>query len=82
MTVLSDQARQETWARWMQDNEEETPFLKAELRAAVDAIDEWVNDNAAAMNLALPQPFRGDASVEQKAMVLTYVVAKRYLEGS
>ena len=51
---------------------------KNDIRAATDAIDAWLNTNAAAMNSAIPQPARGLLTVKQKARLLMRVVSKRY----
>lgn len=78
MAVLGDSERFEVWAQVMR----ELPMpgvTKPELRAAVNALDTWLNDNAAAANAALPQPARGVLTVEQKAALLSYVIARRYL---
>lgn len=50
---------------------------KADLKAAVDAVDVWVDGNASSYNVALPQPFRNNASPAQKAFILMAVVAAR-----
>jgi len=58
MAVLGDSERFEVWAQVMR--EQPMPGItKPELRAAVNALDTWLNDNAAAANAALPQPARG-----------------------
>lgn len=78
MAVLGDSERFEVWAQVMR----ELPMpgvTKPELRAAINALDTWLNDNAAAANAALPQPARGALTVEQKAALLSYVIARRYL---
>lgn len=78
MAVLGDSERFEVWAQVMR--ELSMPGItKPELRAAVNALDTWLNDNAAAANAALPQPARGVLTVEQKAALLSYVIARRYL---
>lgn len=51
---------------------------KPDLRAAVNAIDDWVDTNAAAFNTAIPQPARGTLTAKQKAQLLFYVVNKRF----
>lgn len=51
-------------------------FTKPELLAAVDAADQWRDDNAAAFNTALPAAFRTKATPAQKALLLCYVVMK------
>jgi hypothetical protein len=63
------------------DARNEMPFTKPDLKAAVDAVDAWIDANAAAFNAALPQPFRNVATARQKALLMQYVVAKRYLKG-
>lgn len=52
-------------------------IAKADLRAAVDAIDDWVDANSASFNAAIPQPARGALSSTQKALLLDYVVRRR-----
>lgn len=52
-------------------------FTKTDLAAAVSAVDDWATANAAAFNAALPQPFRGSATAQQKALLLAFVTMKR-----
>lgn len=55
-----------------------TPTLtKLDVRAAINATDDWADANAAAFNSALPQPFRATATLEQKTAVLAYVILRR-----
>ena len=81
MAVLSNADRASLWAEIMQAwSNERTPcgVNKPDLRAAVDAIDDWVNTNAAVFNLAIPQPARGALTARQKAQLLTLVVRRRF----
>jgi hypothetical protein len=78
MAVLSDALRRELWAEFMQVNREALGITKADLRAAVDAIDTWLDSNAAALNTAIPQPARGALAAAQKARLLALVALKRY----
>ena len=55
---------------------------KAQLQAAVDAIDDWLDANAVAMNSALPVAARNGLSTTQKAMLLMAVIARRYRVGA
>lgn len=55
---------------------------KTDVRAALDAVDQWVSDNAASFNTALPTAFKNNATASQKARLLQYVVAERYLNGT
>jgi hypothetical protein len=77
VAVLSDTDRERAAAQWMRDNLELTSFSKAELRAALDATDTWIQANDAAFNGALPQPFRGAATAEQKTLLFCYVAMRR-----
>jgi hypothetical protein len=52
-------------------------LTKAELRAAVDATDQWIDGNAAAYNAALPQPARGVLTADQKTLLFCYVALRR-----
>jgi hypothetical protein len=79
MAILDEAARLACWLQLMRENT--TTFgamTKTELRAAIDAADQWAEDNASAFNLAIPQPARGALSAKQKALLLMLVVAKRY----
>ena len=51
---------------------------KQELRDAVNAVDDWVDDNAAAFNQALPVDARTALTAAQKAELLMRVVRRRF----
>jgi len=53
------------------------PVNKVDLKAAVDATDDWAEANAASFNSALPQPFRGAATTGMKSLLLCYVIMRR-----
>ena len=81
MAVLDEAARVAVWAELMRkySNDGETiGITKVDLRAAINALDDYMNDNAAAMNNELPQPAKGTLTAAQKALVLSFVVLKRY----
>lgn len=78
MAVLSDQDRATVWAEYMRAQEGAHALTKADLRAAVDALDAWVDTNAAALNQAIPQPARAALTTKQKAKLFMYVVGQRY----
>ena len=86
MAVLTDEQRKEEWAEFMRavcsDQEPLTGMTKADIRAAVNALDDYLNDNAAAINQSLPEPARSELTTPQKARLLTRVVARRYLTGA
>lgn len=79
MPLLSNADRQEVRDRWMRENNSAmAPLTKAELRAAVDAIDQWADDNAAEFNLAIPVAARTALTARQKAWLLFFVIRRRF----
>ena len=84
MAVLTNEARAAV-------NQEIEDFLSSkwegcsigrqDLRAAVDALDSFFDANAAAVNDALPAAAKAGLTVSQKALVLMYVIKRRYLDG-
>lgn len=50
---------------------------KTQLRAAVDATDDWIDTNQTSFNNALPLPFRTQASLPQKTFLFCYVAMRR-----
>lgn len=85
MAILSDLDRVLLWSDFMRDRSavrDPLPLLKADIRAAVDALDNFLNTNATAINTAIPLPARTTLTTPQKALLLQYVVARRYLSGS
>jgi hypothetical protein len=55
--------------------------IKADLAAAVAAVDQWASDNAASLNAAIPQPARANLTASQKARILRYVIKQRFVSG-
>jgi hypothetical protein len=77
--MLTEEQRRQVWQRIMQENTE--PFgtlTKQDLRAAVDAVDDWIEANAASYNQAIPQPARGQLTARQKSQLLMLVVTRRF----
>jgi hypothetical protein len=52
-------------------------LTKANVRDAINAIDDWVDTNASAFNTAIPTPARTEMTVKQKTFALAYVIFKR-----
>ena len=77
MALLDETNRQRTHAQWMRDNLEPIGVSKAEVRAALDATDNWIQTNDTSFNNALPQPFRGAATATQKTLLFCYVAMRR-----
>jgi hypothetical protein len=85
MANLSENARIAIWSEIMQelsDAREPVSIVKADLRAAVNAIDAWLSDNAASLNSAIPQPARGALTTAQKSRLLRLVARRRYEDGN
>ena len=56
-------------------------LTKAEWHAAVNAVDQWVEDNKGSYNTALPEPAKSVLTNGLKARLLTSVVEKRFETG-
>lgn len=84
MAVLSEQDRADAAAEGMRDNRlgTLTNMIKTDWREAVNAADTWINSNSASYNSALPATARNNMSASQKALLLMFVITKRYLSGS
>lgn len=83
MAVLSDPDRLAVWAEFQRVleniNGTASGVSKADLRAAVNAIDQWNEDNQSSFNLAIPQPARSALTAKQKAALQMAIVARRWL---
>ena len=83
--ALTEDDRKELWSKFMSDVSSRYEALgalsKQDLRAAVDAIDTWIDDNLASFNSAIPQPARSELTAKQKAEIF-FAVARRRWEVS
>lgn len=81
MAIMTDADRFACWRDYQRDERHGAfgALTKADLRAAVNALDQFLSDNAAAINTAIPQPARAQLTVPQKALLLQFVIQKRYL---
>lgn len=73
MAVLNENSRLKIWRLFMSLGHCPNNILKSDARDALNDLDQWVDNNASAINSALPQPFRGQATPEQKALLLAYI---------
>ena len=81
MAALTTTDRSVVWADAMRQFSTLTlpcGITKPALRAAVDAADDWADTNASSYNLALPQPARSSLTAKQKALILAFVILRRY----
>lgn len=82
MAVMTTQQRAECHADYMRTESGVFGVItKAQLRAALDAADQWASDNAASFNAELPQPARTVLTAAQKARLLAWVILKRWNVG-
>lgn len=77
MAVLPETDRARTWSQWMRDQAGALNVTKPQVRAAIDATDQWIEDNQAAYNAALPAAARTGLTLTQKTMLFCYVAMRR-----
>jgi len=81
MAVLDDTTRAGIVAEIMRQlsrEAESVAITKPELRAAVDALDSFLDTNATAINNAFPAAARNGLTTGQKARLLAWVTLKRW----
>jgi hypothetical protein len=82
MALLSNADRIAIWAEFMRLQENINgsggAISKADLRAAIDAVDQWCEDNTSSFNTAIPLPARTSLSARQKSALLRYVTFRRW----
>lgn len=82
MARLSNETRGIVWAEFMSQISSRREFFgglsKEDLRAAVDAIDEWIEDNMASFNSAIGQLARDALTTKQKIELFFAIVKKRW----
>lgn len=79
MAVLDGTGRTRVWAQAMRQAElgSLTGLTKADLRATVDALDDWIEANQSSVNTAIPQPARGALTLQQKTLLFCWVAMRR-----
>ena len=80
MAQLSDENRAKVWRglmRWWSRLHEAMALNKADLRAAVDATDNWIETNQATYNNALPEAARNNLTAAQKTLLFCAVALAR-----
>jgi 5-methylthioribose kinase len=81
MAVLLDAIRKEIWSDFMEECSslwEKLDLNKNEIKAAVDATDQWLEDNDISYNNALPAAAKNNLNKKQKARLLMKVIRLRY----
>ncbi len=64
------------------DRETFNGVTKANIKAAVNALDDFLVANAAAINSTIPLPARTSLTAAQKARMLMWVIRYRYVKGA
>jgi hypothetical protein len=81
MAVMSAGERGAAWTTYMQNvstkREAFAGLTKAELLLAVNAIDQWIDDNTSAFNTAIPLPARTALTTQQKSDLFLIVLRRR-----
>lgn len=79
MAVLDETNRWRVWAQSMRESVFGTlaGITKADLRAALNATDDWIDANQSSFNAALPLPFRTAATAQQKTLLFVWVAMRR-----
>lgn len=81
MALLSSTIKQALRAEYGQklsERRESFNLTKAQLDAVINAIDGWIDANAASFNSAIPQPQRGLLTAAQKADLFFRVALARF----
>jgi hypothetical protein len=84
MAVLSTADRARIWRalqRYWSNLREAVDLSKAELLAAVDATDGWIDDNQGAYNTALPSAAQSGLTAAQKTLLFCAVALLRVDPG-
>ena len=86
MAVLADADRASCYSDFVaelgQARESFGLVTKADIRAALNGLDDFLSTNAVSINQAIPQPARGVLTVAQKARLLRWVVTYRFSKGA
>lgn len=81
MAILTNPVRlslRADFAKQLSDRRESFGLSKAQLDAAIAAVDQWVEDNAASFNTALPPAARTGLTAQQKTELLYRVALARF----
>lgn len=79
--ALIDADRQDAARRWARrafgELSQTASVDHDQVKAAVDAVDDWCEANQASFLAALPLGFKNGSTAAQKALLLAFVVMKR-----
>lgn len=81
MALLNSKNRESLNQAFADDESNEREKIvpgKQDIRAAVNAIDDWIEGNVASFNAAIPEPARSGLTSKQKAKLFMLVINKRW----
>lgn len=78
LTLAVRQALRAEYGSLLSERRDAFDLTKAELDAAIAAIDDWIEANAASFNAAIPLPARTELTVAQKAELFFFVARRRF----
>ena len=82
MALLSDADRQQIWknvmSEWSSRRETLGLVVKADIRAAISAVDAWTDGNLVSLNAAIPLQARTGLTARQKTELLFFVLRRRF----
>ena len=78
MAALTTEQRQQLSAEWLRLNDETIGVVKSDVLATFAALDQFFEDNKAAVNNAIPAGPRAVLSTRQKAWILAKVIELRF----
>ena len=78
LTVAQKLAIRARWGSDLSTRREVFNLSKPDLNAAITAVDDWIEANAASFNLALPLAARTTLTAAQKAELFMRVAQSRY----
>lgn len=77
MAYLDANNRLEAASEWMREDFGEVNITKQEVLDAANALDTFLEDNRTAINNAIPEPARSNLTINQKIMLLQFILARR-----
>ena len=78
LTLAQRQAARAEYGSLLSERRDAFNLTKPQLDAAIAAIDDWIEANAASFNAALPLPARTDLTAAQKVELFFLVARRRF----
>ena len=78
MAAIPDTDRADVWREVMNKTQGSVSCLKEDVKAAVNAADDWLDVSWSNFNQSLPDAYRTTATRKQKARLLLAVIERRF----